>query len=80
MLNSQCNRRLTWSPKNANSTNQKQLPAYARAKHDVFYARLQWEGMVNLHKRSIFVIMQTQFATQTQVTYQPNYMKIGMWM
>ena len=26
-LNSQCNRRLTWSPKNADSTNQKQLPA-----------------------------------------------------
>ena len=25
-LNSQCNRRLTWSPKNVDSTNQKQLP------------------------------------------------------
>ena len=31
MLNSQCNRRLTWSLKNPDSTNQKQLPAYGRA-------------------------------------------------
>ena len=44
------------------------LPAYARAFRDVFDARLQWQGMVNLYKRS-------QFATQTQVTEQPNYMK-----
>ena len=68
-MNSQCNRRLTWSPKNADSTNQKQLPAYARAERDVFYARLQWQGMVNLYKRGIFVITQTKFATQTEVTY-----------
>ena len=67
MLNSQCNRRMTGSPKNADSTNQKQLPAYARAKRYVFDARLQWQGMVNLYKRSIFVITQTQFATQIQV-------------
>ncbi len=66
-LNSHCNRRLTWSPKKVDSTNQKQLPAYARAFRDVFHARLQWQGMVNLYKRSIFVITQTQFATQTQV-------------
>ena len=58
---------LTWSPKNADSTNQKQLHAYARDYHDVFQARLQWQEMVNLYKRSIFVITQTQFATQTQV-------------
>ncbi len=41
---------------------------YARAFRDIFHARLQWQGMVNLYKRSIFVITQTQFATQTQVT------------
>ena len=46
----------------------KQLPDYARAERDVFHARLQWQGMVNLYKRSIFVITQTQFATQTQIT------------
>ena len=55
------------SPKNADSTNQRQLPASARAKRDVFDARLQWQGMVNLYKRSIFVITQTQFSNQTQV-------------
>ena len=51
------------------STNQKQLPAYAHGFRDAFHARLQWQGMVNLYKRSIFVITQgTQFAIQTQVT------------
>ena len=55
-------------PKNADSTNQKQLPACARAYHDVFQARLQWQGMVNLYKRSIFVITQMQYDTQTLVT------------
>ncbi len=55
-------------PKNVDSTNQKQLPAYARTFRDVFHARLQWQGMVNLYKRRIFVITQAQFSTQTQVT------------
>ena len=64
MLNSQCNRRLTWSPKNADSTNRKQFPAYARVQRDVFHARLQWQGVVELYKRSIFFITETQFATQ----------------
>ena len=36
------------------------VPAYARAFRDVFHARLQWQGMVNLYKRSIFVITPTQ--------------------
>ena len=54
--------------KELDSSNQKQLPAYARAFRDVFHARRQWQGMVNLYKRSIFVITQTQFANQTQVT------------
>ena len=40
----------------------------ARAFRDIFHARLQWQGMVNSYKRSIFVITQTQLATQTQVT------------
>ncbi len=55
-------------PKECDSTNQKPLPAYACAFRDVFHARLQWQVMVNLYKRSIFVITQTQFATQIQVT------------
>ena len=55
-------------PKECGFTNQKQLPVYARAKLDVFDASLQWQGMVNLYQRSIFVITQTQFAIQTQVT------------
>ena len=39
-LNSQCMRRLTWSPKRVDSTNQKPLPANAHAHRDVFQARL----------------------------------------
>ena len=31
--------------------------------------------MVNLYKRCIFIITQTHFATQAQVTSQPNYTK-----
>ena len=38
-------------------------------------ARLQWQGMVNLYKHSIFVITETQFTIQIQVTQQPNYTK-----
>ena len=68
MQNSQFNRRLTWSQKSAGSTNQKQLAAYGRAQRNVFHARLQRKGTVNLYKRSIFVITETQFAIQTQVT------------
>ncbi len=48
--------------------NQKQLPAYARTKRDVFDARLQWQGIVNLYKRRIFVITEIQFAIQSKVT------------
>ena len=59
---------LTWSPNNADSTNQKQIPADPRVYCDVFDARLQWQGIVNLYKGSIFVIAQTQFDTQTQIT------------
>ena len=55
-------------PKRVDSTYQKQLPAYARAEYDVFYARLPWQGMVKLYKGSIFVITETQFAIQGQVT------------
>ena len=42
---------------------------YARARSVPFSidTRLQWQGMVNLYKRIIFVITQTQSATQTQV-------------
>ena len=35
-LNSQCKRRLTWSPKRMDSTNQTRLPAVARAHCDIF--------------------------------------------
>ena len=38
------------------------------AEYDVFYARLPWQGMVKLYKGSIFVITETQFAIQGQVT------------
>ena len=57
------------------STNQKRLPADARASPDVFHARLPWQGMVKLYKGSIFVITETQFANQSQVTQQPNSME-----
>ena len=33
-------------PKESGSTNQKRLPADARASRDVFHARLTWQGMV----------------------------------
>ena len=38
------------------------------AYRDVFQAHPQWQGMVNLYKRSVFVITQTQCATQTHDT------------
>ena len=50
------------------STNQKRLPAYARASRDVFHASLPWQGMVKLYKGSTFVIMETQFVIQSQAT------------
>ena len=40
----------------------------AHAKRDVFHARPPWKGMVKLYKYSIFVITETQFAIQSQVT------------
>ena len=55
-------------PKRVDSTNQKRLAADARASRDVFHARLPWQGMVKLYKVSIFVITETQFVTQSQVT------------
>ena len=51
------------------STNQTRLPAVARAHCDVFQAGLPWQGMMKLYKGSIFfVITETQFAIQSQVT------------
>ncbi len=40
----------------------------ARTDRDVFHARLPWKVMVKLYKGSIFVITETQFASQRQVT------------
>ncbi len=42
--------------------------ADARADCDVCHARLPWKVMVKLYKGSIFVITETQFAIQRQVT------------
>ena len=39
-----------------------------RAEYDVFYARLPWQGMVKLYKGNIFIITETQFVIQGQVT------------
>ena len=50
-----------------NSTNQKRLPPNAHAHIDVFQASLPWQEMVKLNKGSIFIIMETQFAIQSQV-------------
>ena len=50
------------------STNQKRLPTVARAHCDVFQAGLPWQGMAKLYKCSIFIITETQFAIQSQVT------------
>ena len=38
-----------------------------------FQARLPWQGIMKFYKGSIFVITETHFAIQSQVTYQPNY-------
>ena len=58
--------RLTSSPKGVDSTNQRLCMA------DVVNACFQNydnpQKMVNLYKSSIFVISETQFAIQTQVT------------
>ena len=59
-------------PKRVDSTSQKRLPANARALCDVFHARLSRQGMVKLYKGSIFVIMEAQFAIQSQGMQQPN--------
>ena len=42
--------------------------AYAHAHRYVFQARQPWQGMVKLYKGTIFVITETQFAIQSQVT------------
>ena len=55
MLNYQCKRRLTWSPKRIDSTNQKRRPAVAWAHCDVFQAPLPWQGIVKLYKGSMLV-------------------------
>ena len=44
------------------------LPAVARAHCDVFQAGLPSQGMAKLYHCSIFVITETQFAIQSQVT------------
>ena len=64
----ECKRRLTWSPKRMDSTNQKWLPPDARASRDVFHARLPLKVMVKLYNGSIFVITETQIDIQRQVT------------
>ena len=50
------------------STNQTRLPAVACARCDVFQAGLPWQEMAKLYKGRIFVITETQFAFQSQVT------------
>ena len=55
-------------PMRVDSTNKKRLPANAHAHRDVFQARLPWQEMVKLNKGGIFVITETQFAIQSQVT------------
>ena len=56
------------APKIMESANQTRLPAVAHALCDVFQAGLPWQGMAKLYKGSIFVITETQFAIQSQVT------------
>ena len=50
------------------STNQTRRPAVARTHCDVFQAGLPWQGMAKLYKGSMFVITETQYAIQSQVT------------
>ena len=52
------------------STNPELIPAAARAHCDVFQSRLPLQGIliVKFYKVSIFVIAETQFAIQSQVT------------
>ena len=50
------------------STNQELLPAVARAHCDVFQACLPMQRIVKFYKGSIFVIAETQFAIQSQIT------------
>ena len=54
IIDSQCKRRLTWSPKRLDSTNQKRLAHYAHAHCDVFQARLPWQGIVEVVQRQHF--------------------------
>ena len=55
-------------PNRMDSTKQKRRPSVARAHCDVSQAGLPWQGMAKLYKCSIFVITETPFAIQSQVT------------
>ena len=55
-------------PKRMDSTNQTRRHAVSRAHCDVFQAGQPWQGMAKLYKGSIFIITETQFAFQSQVT------------
>ena len=54
-------------PKESGFNQQKRLLYNAHAHRDVFQARLPCEEMVKLNKGSIFIIMETQFAIESQV-------------
>ena len=51
-----------------NGFNQSETASRAPRVHDVFHARLPLKVMVKLYKGSIFVITETQFDIQRQVT------------
>ena len=54
-LNSQCNRRLTCSPKRVDLTNQKRLAVYACANRDVFKGFFCHHGDTICHPKSSYV-------------------------
>ena len=55
-------------PKESGLNQSERLPPDARADCHVFHAHLPWKVMVKLCKGSIFVITETQFAIQRQIT------------
>ena len=56
-------------PKESGFTESKSFSALCVRTHcDVFQARLPWQGILKFYKGSIFVITETQFAIQCQVT------------
>ena len=77
MLNSQCNRRLTWSPRNADSTNQKQHPV-----RSVTFSRLTRNGKGwRTYTNAVFLSSRRHnLPPKLKIRNNQTIRNVGMWM